>query len=181
MKYFGGIDPGKKGAIVVMDQTGRLRFGVPMPIKSVLHPHSKAKNKYKDELDIHRINEIFKKINNRFPNTQFFLEKQQAMSKGNIPQGAVTNFSTGKSYGYLEALLIANNFDPVIKVGKVWQNFLYKNLHLQDMEAKERALFFARRLYPSQSFLATKRSRKPHEGIIDAVLMAEYMKQTFLK
>jgi hypothetical protein len=41
-------------------------------------------------------------------------------------------------------------------------------------ETKPRALEVASRTWPEEDWLATPRSSKPHEGLIDAALIAEY-------
>lgn len=45
-------------------------------------------------------------------------------------------------------------------------------------DTKDVALKVAKRLWPKHNWLATKRSRKPHDGMIDAALIAEYARRT---
>jgi len=42
---------------------------------------------------------------------------------------------------------------------------------------KERSLEVARKLFPNETFLATDRSSKPHEGIIDALLIGYWYQE----
>lgn len=44
-------------------------------------------------------------------------------------------------------------------------------------ETKERALQVARQLWPNETFHATPRSKTPHDGIIDAALLAEFLRR----
>ena len=53
-----------------------------------------------------------------------------------------------------------------------WQRMLLGKLSHGD--TKPAALARCRQLWPSESWLATPRSTKPHEGLIDAALIAEY-------
>jgi len=41
-------------------------------------------------------------------------------------------------------------------------------------DTKAMALLAAKRLFPSVDLTATERSKKPHDGIVDALLLAEY-------
>jgi hypothetical protein len=41
-------------------------------------------------------------------------------------------------------------------------------------DTKPAALAKAKQLWPEETFLASARSTKPHEGIVDAYLIAEY-------
>ena len=41
-------------------------------------------------------------------------------------------------------------------------------------EGKARNIKAAMMLFPDQALLATERSRKPHDGLADALLIAEY-------
>jgi hypothetical protein len=41
------------------------------------------------------------------------------------------------------------------------------------------AAIAAKRLFPNTSFLATERSKKDHDGIIDALLLSYYAKVKF--
>ena len=41
-------------------------------------------------------------------------------------------------------------------------------------DTKPRALELAKRLWPDETFLASPRCKKPHDGIVDAALLAEY-------
>jgi len=41
-------------------------------------------------------------------------------------------------------------------------------------DTKPRALELAKRLWPDETFLATERSKVPHDGIVDAAILSEY-------
>lgn len=47
-------------------------------------------------------------------------------------------------------------------------------------QTKHAAFTLARSLWPSESWIATERSRIPHDGIIDAALIAEYARRARL-
>jgi hypothetical protein len=47
------------------------------------------------------------------------------------------------------------------------------------IDTKATSLIAAKRLFPEEKFLATSRSKVPHDGIVDAVLIGEYCKRNF--
>ena len=47
------------------------------------------------------------------------------------------------------------------------------------LDTKCMALLSQKRLYPSFNPLATERSKKPHEGIIDALCISHYLKNHY--
>jgi hypothetical protein len=73
----------------------------------------------------------------------------------------------GKILGALEIAGI-----PYAEVApSTWQSHMGIN---RKGETKVQALKIARRLYPNSNFLATERSKVPHDGMIDALLIAHY-------
>lgn len=58
---------------------------------------------------------------------------------------------------------------------QIWQKAMLPGAKAGD--TKPRALEAARRFWPDETWLATDRSSKPHEGIIDAALIAEYARR----
>jgi hypothetical protein len=44
-------------------------------------------------------------------------------------------------------------------------------------ETKRAASELARRLWPDESFFATERCKTPHDGLVDAALIAEYARR----
>jgi hypothetical protein len=114
-----------------------------------------------------------------------FIERQQAMSKpvpercrkcGTVmgmttPQGAVSIFSHGRGYGLLEGMVKGIGIPYTIVHTLSWQNTLTKGL---GGDSKARAHLTAMRLFPGLDLRASEKSRRPHEGIIDALLIAEF-------
>lgn len=58
---------------------------------------------------------------------------------------------------------------------QIWQKVMLPGCKAGD--TKPRALTVARSLWPDEAFLATDRSKVPHEGLIDAALIGEYGRQ----
>jgi len=86
--------------------------------------------------------------------------------------------SMGISFGILFGAISTGM--PYVKIVAVrsgtpkdsWQKFMLPDCKSGD--TKPRALELAKRLWPDETFLATERSKVPHDGIVDAALLAEY-------
>jgi hypothetical protein len=57
---------------------------------------------------------------------------------------------------------------------QAWTGALHKKAPMTFANPKESSLYVARQLWPDQNFLATERSRVPHDGVVDAALIAYY-------
>jgi len=169
---FIGIDPGLNGAIARIDYTWTIRNEdptvsvVPMPTKEV-----DGKRKYV-------MYEIIRELS--YGGMGFVvLEKQQAMPG----QGTVSMFRTGEGFGILQGILSAKSYedesqqlDYVIVPPQKWQKDVCPGAA---GESKRRAIKMATTLFPSVSLLATPRSKKPHDGMADALCMAEYARRIY--
>lgn len=112
---------------------------------------------------------------------------------------AKSNFEFGKNNGLIIGMLQVAEI-PYTKIGpKKWQKELWQGIrpveipvikskvHQVDkkgnlkykVDTKATSLIAAQRLFPKETFLATERSKVPHDGIVDAVLIAEYCKRHF--
>lgn len=97
-----------------------------------------------------------------------FVERAHAMPK----QGVTSSWTNGKNYGSILGLLAGLNIPCTIVSAKKWQNALFSWIEYDD--TKEASELVARMLWPGQSWLGTPRSRKAHDGMTDAALIAEY-------
>lgn len=93
---------------------------------------------------------------------------------------AKSNFQFGINNGIVIGVLTALHI-PYNKVQpKAWQKEMWKGvdpiIKNGKVDTKATSLEAARLLYPTEPFLATKRSTTPHDGIVDAVLLAHYCK-----
>ena len=146
------IDPGLNGAICLMNDRGHYIFLKPMPKTE------------KGEVDYEHLAWILATYNV----SKVFLEKAQPMTK----QGVSSMFNYGKHFGILIGLLTAFKIPFHLVPPQAWT----RKMHVVPKQgsAKEKSLAAARRLFPDESFLATARSRVPHDGMVDAALIAEY-------
>lgn len=148
--YYIGIDPGKTGGLVCLGGDGELKWAHVMPedprgVSSlILHTGSSMRL-------IHVI-----------------LEKAQAMPKN----GAVSMFNYGLGFGIIQGIILAHGVRHTLVRPGAWAKVMHQGTTGDD--AKKRSLEAARRLCPSVTTPPTPRSKKAHEGLVDAYLIAEW-------
>lgn len=169
-KYYIGCDLGKQGAFSVL-KNGK--------------PHERfAMPKVGNEIDLKAILNFLAKYKKRDAHVIF--EKVHGMF-GLMKRAAV---SLGLQTGYIEMACVASGIPYTLVSPRSWQTFIFKDARIQTKskvdengktkqvkDTKKTALLVAKRLYPQEDFLASKRSKKPHDGIVDAYLLAEYGKR----
>lgn len=108
---------------------------------------------------------------------------------------AKSNFEFGKNNGLIIGMLQVAEI-PFTKIGpKKWQKEMWQGIRpvevlvkgkvnkdgspKKKVDTKATSLIAAKRLFPKETFLATERSKVPHNGIVDAVLIAEFCRRHF--
>lgn len=95
------------------------------------------------------------------------LEKVGAMPG----QGVVSMFSFGKSVGYIKGVLEAFRIPYQEITPQKWKREF--GLSSDKVASAE----VCSRLFPNTSLLATAKCKKPHDGMAEALLMAEYARR----
>lgn len=170
-KMYVGIDIGKNGAIAVIKPNGEINT-YPMPmIKTELDYH--ALSNMIHILKQHDIHIVFEKLGVIF-----------GTSKS-------TAFSMGQQSGSVEMSCICQGI-PYTKVRAVdWQKQMFtgvdeilkttvKEGKKPGRDTKAMALVSVKRIFPTLKLTFGERASKPHDGLIDAVLMAEYARRNNL-
>ena len=151
-----GIDPGLKGSLVCMQtQTGDLLDKIPMP-KNIIP-------------DVYRW--LFQ-IKNTFPTLCIGLEKP-LMMKGR--SSLVGSFTSGRNFGCLEAAIRLLYVPFHIIPPQSWTHEMHKGIDGKD--SKDRSLIVAKNIWPCEKFTYNEKQLKPNEGIVDAMLIAEYLRR----
>lgn len=156
-----GIDPGLTGGIAVIDTaTNQLElFEIPrMGTNSLNGPEIlRILKQYSDKEHILAIEDVHSIFGS----------------------SAAANFTFGKVTGVLEGIVIGAELSWVPVQPKAWQQIAWKGVHPIFKGAKKdtKAMSFvaATRLFPKQKFLKSK------DGLVDAVLIAFYLKVTYTK
>lgn len=89
-----------------------------------------------------------------------------------FPQiGAGTNFAVGHGYGLWLGILATLKIPHMTVSANAWTKRMHAGVNAKDSKAK--SLIVAQRLWPEVNFVP-EGCRKPHDGLIDAALIAEY-------
>jgi crossover junction endodeoxyribonuclease RuvC len=144
-----GIDPGKSGGIAVM-QNNKIRDLVP----------------YSDTAVIEICEELQDNIHNDIP-VKCCLEKVGAMPG----QGVVSMFSFGQTFGFIRGVLEAFYIPYQLVPPQRWKK------EFTITKDKTTAVEACQRLFPGVNLLATDKCKRPHDGMAEALLMAEYARR----
>lgn len=155
MKYI-GIDNGLSGGLVIIEDRKILEL-MTMPVTVA----GNGRNEY----DIFSIVKVLEKYQK---DSVMIIEKAQAMPK----LGVVQAFSFGKLYGIMLGLATALKIPYNIVYSRTWQKEMFRDISSDN--TKQASIIVAKQLYPDESFLATPRSKKPHNGLTDALLLCVY-------
>lgn len=152
-----GIDPGKNGGIAVIHD----KFPKPFDISVY---------KYSDDdlidviaictkgasIAVHRDEEI-----------KCVLEKVNAMPG----QGVVSMFNFGQNFGFIQGVLKAYEIPFELVPPQKWKK------EFSVTSDKNTSIEVAKRLFPGVNLKATERCKKDHDGMAEALLMAEYARR----
>ena len=150
MSIYVGIDPGKSGAIAIIttDENNQ-----PFRIRVAAFDEIAYRDLLATCIDSRVV---------------CCIEKVGAMPG----QGVVSMFNFGRNLGYNEGLLQANKIPYQLVPPATWK----KEFSLIGKD-KQASIEVCRRLFPHTPLLATPRSRKDHDGMAEALLMAEYARR----
>ncbi len=171
-----GIDPGLKGGLALL-ATDPYARGVRV------HPMPTTKTKAgRDAYDVPGLIRLLQSMIGDGPLRQHvvaFVERLGPMPPmiaraGGFMAGAgggQANYQRGRASMLFEALLPALGIEYHLVGPKQWQDEM---LPLRGGDTGQRSILMARKLFPDVSLYATARSRKPSDGLSDALLLAEF-------
>ena len=156
-----GIDPGFRGAVAVNSDDSL-----------VTTPFKKTPEGLLDITGIRELAFLDNKVT-------VFLEDVHSIPNSS----AKSNFQFGRCLGMIEMALYIWSIEVHYVQPKVWQkevwteeDKVYKQGKVKRLDTKGTSLNACNRLYPNVNLLATPRSKVPHDGIVDAILIAHYGK-----
>ena len=144
-----GIDPGLDGALAALTRS-TLELAV-MPVVRVGRRRKLDERVIVDWLARHRPAHVF-------------IEHVQAMPR----QGVVSMFSFGAGWGLVRGICAGLGLPYELVRPQEWQKVMLAG------QPKGAEYLVASRLWPHENWRASDRSRKPHDGLVDAALIAEY-------
>lgn len=168
-KAWVGVDPGKSGAISVMDSNGKIVYRAIMPLIG-------------DDVNIHELYKIFAGLKLDYELT-LILEDVHSI----FGSSAASNFTFGFVCGAIEAIVISHSIKLIKVQPKSWQKEIWQNADKcykpkkpeqknPSLDTKATSLKAAIRMFPTFDFRKPNslRSVNAHDGIVDAVLICEY-------
>lgn len=146
-----GIDPGKNGGIAVIRCNQR-------HIVDKVYVGTFSEEGLLESLDY---------VKSKADNAKCVLEKVNAMPG----QGVVSMFNFGQNFGFIQGVLKAYNIPFELVPPQKWKK------EFSVTSDKNTSIEVARRLFPNVSLKATERCKKDHDGMAEALLMAEYARR----
>ena len=163
------IDIGKKGAICIYRPSGYPYHEFhPMPM-------------IKDSLDYTKLLSILTPNNAESTDTTLVIFEKLGVIFGT---SKATAFSMGHQCGAIEAMCIALGLQYYMVGAKVWQKEMFQGTNLITKKSKSgktsvtdtkaTALVVVKQLFPKQKLTFGEKATKPHDGLVDALLIAEF-------
>jgi hypothetical protein len=178
------VDPGKEGAFAVLDGPKILALATMPLVKG---------QGTKDVIDLGAVRQLVVNWAKDFGVPSIFVIEKQSprpatvvradekpcaqCGRVGVSTGSLANWSRGYGQAMLEMLAVCLGLRYALVAPQTWQADILRDTTAKT--TKQAALVVAKRLWPGQSWLATARSRKPHDGIVDAVCLGEYARRRF--
>lgn len=167
-----GIDPGQKGGVVVLNENG-----------DVLHQF--VLKKKDDKFDLEDFIDNIKNILLKWGDLSIIFVVEDVHSL--FGMSAKSNFNFGKTCGMIEATICSLYGKVYTVTPKTWQKEMLKGIEVikkpnsNKNDVKAMSLKAQLNLFPDFNSLASTRCKKPHDGLIDALLIAEYTRRKIMK
>lgn len=152
-----GIDPGKQGAFAVLD--GDSVIVEPMPLTE------------DGALDLYEIARLFRYYANELTHAYLELQSIRPMQAG--------QFQVGRGFGNLEGMLSCLRMSYTVLKPQDWSRFYEHGVNEKNIKKRYPLIKKARReivarLYPGIDLRKSADCRVAHEGMVDALLIADY-------
>jgi len=156
-----GIDNGVSGGLVALSESSAVLSSLPMPVQ---------KARKGNDVDINIVDLWISALIKEQGGPATIIIEEPGGSKS-----AKAATSMAGSFHGLRCLCMLRAYRWHRITPQLWQKEMLPGCKAGD--TKPRALEAVRRLWPDQSFLASDRCKVPHEGLVDAALIAEYARQ----
>ena len=161
MKVFCGIDPGKDGCLAIL---GYRETPILIPFNEIEYANQLRRLDFcrtEAEKDLEAIM--------RFQKDEVFCVVEHV---GAMPgQGVTSCFSFGPNFGEILGMLIAFRIPYELVRPQRWKK------EFGCTSDKNTSITVAQRLFPGVDLRRTPKCTKPHDGVAEALLMAEYAKR----
>jgi crossover junction endodeoxyribonuclease RuvC len=150
-----GIDPGLNGGLVFLQGEGKAIDGRVMPVIG-------------GRIDAWALDVTFRDVARR-GGVRAFLEMASSRPK----QGVSSVFKFGEGFGLLQGLLVAHQIPFTLVTPQKWTKEMHQGIG-GEMDPKKKSLIAVQRLFPGVDLRKSERCRVPHDGLVDALLIAEF-------
>jgi len=157
-----GIDNGISGGIVAISEAHGAIIGMTtMPVR---------KHRTRKEVDVRAVHLwLSQATGGNLSNADYVIEEP------NNSRNASTAYSVASSFHSLRGFFETKMLNWHRITPQSWQKVMLPKCKAGD--TKPRALALAKELWPDETFLASPRCKVPHDGLIDAALIAEYSRR----
>lgn len=147
-----GIDPGKNGGFAIIND---------------MNPDNPSVFPWGDQEFVASMRGLRIARDKSIHEIRCCLEKVGAMPG----QGVTSMFSFGKSAGFIEGVLTALAIPYQLVPPQTWKKVFSLNA------SKLNSIEVCQKLFPDVDLMRTERCKKPHDGMAEALLMAEYARR----
>lgn len=163
--YIVGVDPGQKGGLVCLDiGTGALVKWLRMPLAG----------KEVDGTEIVRFLSTCDTVKGPLSVCGVGIEIQGCRPE----QSAQSGMTTGDNFGVIKGVCMGLLMPRYMVRPQAWMRVMLKGKS-KKLTTKQRAFQTAKELWPAETWLANKQCRTPHDGAIDAALIAEFCRKKY--
>lgn len=176
-RFFVGVDNGLHGAIAVLDAKGGIMHLFPMPNFYVTKTTKTPKGNFKRQgyVDALAICRFFDQWGEMMWRQMSVLIEVPAGSKQ-----AMIAISMADSYATVRTLFQVKGSQVDKRRALQWQKTFWTKPRGCTRDTKDYALEAANKRWPDQSWLASKKCRTAHDGLVDAALIAEYARLKYI-
>lgn len=160
MNYYLGIDPGMSGGYALLGEDRVPVFCDEMPTTGKI-------------FDVHAYISIMRDIHAWVAQRGGMLEGFIEAASARPGQGVSTMFKFGRVYGFAEAGVAGADIPYELVTPAKWTHNILAGIEGGD-KAKSRNIAAAKRLFPSTEMRSSPKCKNLHEGIVDALLIAEF-------
>jgi hypothetical protein len=173
-KVYGGIDVGKDGSIAYLHEDGSIFMAEAIP---------KVKGSA-NEVDYKKAYEyLITPFRFSYEIARIGVEDVHSLGGMSAKSNFSFGFIKGVKIGWLEILEGDYQVPYTLVKPKVWQRGVWRPSDIEEnpdtgrRDPKATSFTAASRLWPDEDFRKSKRAQNPHDGIIDALLIAEFIRR----
>lgn len=156
MKFYAGLDPGISGALCLVDDHGKFVDAHVMPTMA-------------DRVSPKKLFDLIEAVA-KDRDVIFYLEKPIPMRK----KGSVGSISQGQNFGYCEMALAGLGISYELVAATVWSKEMHQGIDSKIKNPKIKSALKVQGLMGLDRFMVGKTVRRPHDGMVDAYLIALY-------